>query len=598
MADHDAADLVAAARVAGEFSSWVDLVVDGAAVVYHRDRSVAWATADVAEEGVETNDATGLKTERASIKRARSCGELRTLFDGKTEDECRTLVDDSDSKLLKMHDGGRRWIVLHGTNNATGASRYAEFLRYRYVYCECGARITVSSGNTGNLAKHEKMHTGAVASRGSSDIRVFKKARVLPPAVSSKRVDVERVLRALTTAAFVSAGVNPHQLRITCASDTVSCRALHALLESGVSLGAGVPADLDLAEKIVDDAIRLRVSGKRGALVTDGATYQHKHAFGVMFVCEGLSDDNDVDAVLLDLVFPKDGHDGVKVYDHTAAAETVRAAAGKFGIDIIRHCSVLQGDNVEFNTALARSLGLPRGRCLPHALNVFFKNGVKDFPLFHDIVVGGGGSIYAGGSGTRAADLDAHGLEAKKMVPYMNRFGTAIAVVGYLNDNFASVKQWFCTSSSLPLDGSETFAELQRQIAAGDDEDDKKKKLSDRTKRAAGAYSNKGTPVMLHLVSNMFKKIPALITDASGEGDSVPHDLVERLVLLGETTDVHAENGAVAVNQAVAFAYPAATAALKTQMLNMFVHDREGRAAVAEGIRYACQANDRVAKAA
>ena len=55
-----------AAAAEGGFAGGMDLEVDGASVIYHRDRSVAWASKDVADSGHDEV--------RKAIKRARSVG--------------------------------------------------------------------------------------------------------------------------------------------------------------------------------------------------------------------------------------------------------------------------------------------------------------------------------------------------------------------------------------------------------------------------------------------------------------------------------------------------------------------------------------------
>ena len=263
----------------GGFAGGMDLEVDGASVIYHRDRSVAWASKEVTHS--EHDDVS------KAIKRARSVGSLVELFAGKTDEECRDIVDAADSKLLKMHDGeGRSWIDVSGRNSATGASRYADYLRYNHVYClDCATKITLTNGNSGNLKKHENTHNGAVAGGGGrNSLIAFKR---VPLISTGGRIEVERELRSLTTAAFVSAGVNPHELRVVCAMDTVSAKAWHALYESGVTLGTRVPADMESAELLVDGEVQRRVAGKKGAIVTDGATFRHMHAFGIRWARRG-----------------------------------------------------------------------------------------------------------------------------------------------------------------------------------------------------------------------------------------------------------------------------------------------------------------------
>ena len=137
-------------------------------------------------------------------------------------------------------------------------------------------------------------------------------------------------------------------------------------------------------------------------------------------------------------------------------------------------------------------------------------------------------------------------------------------------ENYTLISGFFRTSQKLPIPGSDAEAELQRAIDCGDDEDGKKTKFGERTRRAAQAFGDKGAPVVLHLVSIMYKKVPDLVKTTSGEHDAVPGDIVDHLQLLRATMQVHADDGTVAVNQGVALAYPGASGALKSQMMTRF----------------------------
>ena len=143
------------------------------------------------------------------------------------------------------------------------------------------------------------------------------------------------------------------------------------------------------------------------------------------------------------------------------------------------------------------------------------------------------------------------------MLVYPNCFGSAIPPTSYLGEKFQAAKEWFTSSPLLPLAGSEADFELQRALDCGDFDEGKKKKYGERAKRAAQVYADgadQGAPVMLHLVWIMYKKLTDLIQDSSGEGDSVPADIVDRLRLLRGTMDMLANDGALAVCQAVPLA--------------------------------------------
>ena len=76
----------------------------------------------------------------------------------------------------------------------------------------------------------------------------------------------------------------------------------------------------------------------------------------------------------------------------------------------------------------------------------------------------------------------------------------------------------------LPLDRTAAAEALDKEIDEGDGEVEQKRVYGKRAKAAAKAYADRGALVMLHMmqhiVMEMYGQLPALIKEASGEGDS------------------------------------------------------------------------------
>jgi hypothetical protein len=213
-----------------------------------------------------------------------------------------------------------------------------------------------------------------------------------------------------------------------------------------------------MAEELVKEKIKEAVKGQIGSLVTDGATLKHDKAVAIMFLCNSVP-------YMLSLVFPSslDDEEGGKlaVYNFEEAAEDVRRACREYGIDE-DNCVCIMGDNVPFNDALAREMGLVRGKCLVHALALQAKHGAQHIPDFKHLVFTAGGLINAGGGGKKREELIAAGLQPSKMVALRTRFMSHIDAATYRAANFAEVKKWHTTSKLLVDAGAADVEEVSK----------------------------------------------------------------------------------------------------------------------------------------
>ena len=92
------------------------------------------------------------------------------------------------------------------------------------------------------------------------------------------------------------------------------------------------------------------------------------------------------------------------------------------------------------------------------------------------------------------------------------------------------------------------------------------------------AHTNPGALVMLHIVREMYSKLPALIKEASGEGDTVGADVVSRARHLGMLWSVCRADGTTGINTAVARAVAAPSVAFKGSMQRLFKSEVEAMA--------------------
>jgi hypothetical protein len=82
------------------------------------------------------------------------------------------------------------------------------------------------------------------------------------------------------------------------------------------------------------------------------------------------------------------------------------------------------GDNVAYNKCIAEELGVPQGKCLPHALVLVVKHGYDKLPNATTLILEAGAVISAGGTNKRREELknEPFMLNPSEMVAYTNRF--------------------------------------------------------------------------------------------------------------------------------------------------------------------------------
>jgi len=112
------------------------------------------------------------------------------------------------------------------------------------------------------------------------------------------------------------------------------------------------------------------------------------------------------------------------------------------GIDLEKQVTYIIGDNVNHNKAIANHLGLPQGKCIPHALALIVKNGYLQLPLAKALLLDAGSIISAGGTGKRREELksEPYKLDPNMMIVYTNRFADVTAKAQYRFANFAYVQ--------------------------------------------------------------------------------------------------------------------------------------------------------------
>ena len=93
-----------------------------------------------------------------------------------------------------------------------------------------------------------------------------------------------------------------------------------------------------------------------------------------------------------------------------------------------------------FNAALANDLGLPLGKCIPHALNLIVKSFFKNMPEVGVLSNLAGSIMKAGGGAKRMAQWGLLELDPKKAITYSNRFASVLSNVIYRSEHFPVIQ--------------------------------------------------------------------------------------------------------------------------------------------------------------
>ena len=334
-------------------------------------------------------------------------------------------------------------------------------------------------------------------------------ARALEEAAQALRVVTHSQLIARAPPAAIAKILGPGEMRTQLrliGKAGLNVAGESTMREDGIKGGA-----------LMNTQLAAVVMGKFGAITADGASRkfgqaESKKPMLLMFNCTELPK-----PVALALLYP-DKTTGAFPAD--VAAKAIVAALARFGIhDVTKVITAFVGDNVSFNDKLARELGVQRLKCLPHALALLIKAFTAKLPLATVLSLKTGSVIFAGGSGKRAAELEARELLPSKMRGYANRFYDVLEVCKYNLANFEAIRDWTRESGLLEVDGSDD---------EGDDEDSPEAVL----RTVKDAWENPHAQIVLHATVDAIGDLVQLTKVSGGEGNSVPQDLAEQFATL------------------------------------------------------------------
>jgi hypothetical protein len=176
------------------------------------------------------------------------------------------------------------------------------------------------------------------------------------------------------------------------------------------------------------------------------------------------------------------------------------------------------GDNVAFNAALARNLGLPQAKCIAHALNLIVKHFFDELPLLKPLTLLAGSILTAGGSAKLKHAWTAAGLNFSKSITFPNRFGTTVINAVYRANNFTAVKRFLLQLVPDLFEGGDQVDEedldaalenMEAEIVGADT-------VASRTEKVAQAYKRFEASATLQVVRLLLSEITSLIERSSG----------------------------------------------------------------------------------
>jgi len=438
------------------------------------------------------------------------------------------------------------------------------------IFCTwCNGNITVATSagvsTSGNIGVHEKqpLHAQKAAfdaeNRARDEFAVHHRLGQDPDMVAkSKRLEGD--IKAVAAAMAVAEGIPPFMMPRIFAGKIAEAVNVLGALKPPQTLGSshgGTENDLAKAKVLLLELAKAKLQSKpdmKAAITCDGGQRRGGERNKIMIIYL-MSSELEL-PIMIDVVLPEStSADGQPLaYDHAACAIDVKTALQIMDFNI-KNITQLMGDNVNFNTALARAIGVERGNCIPHAAALLVKTA-RSLPLFESVVITGGGLIFAGGSNKRAAAMKALGLEPVKHVPYLNRFASTLEVAAEVRQNYPQCLNFYTTSPLLPLD--------EGVAGGGDDGDEEDESVGgaadrNRAQKVRDAYmqsSGDAAIVMLHLVDLMYGGLPAIIKETSSEGEVSP-SLIERLERQRTVLVMQAGNPKALVEQACARAQEA-----------------------------------------
>lgn len=412
-----------------------------------------------------------------------------------------------DWKILKRD---YKWVNVGNIYSGVPAfDLYTRHSRVQCTWCKC----EVSAVKWSNLRVHEgtDKHVGADPAKPRAAVGQRSITGLLGQwqAAASLSSDEElRRLRAFTVleASCYAPKTNLHLL-LGSGSQIAASAALLNARGKGITEGT-VAASMALGVTLLREHVAHEIRGCPVWIAVDGATTWvdggHK-PMGVLIGCEEkltvpywaglIFEEPDFDewgAAGAILAPPDaDGEDAGDAGGAAAAApappkppsmraaESIEVMLKELGIDKAKQVTCFIGDNEAFNTALARYLGVPRLRDVPHGLQLAWLAIIAQFKLFSTITSGLSALLSAGGGTARKDAVRAAGLKLSRLQCLTTRWGTTDDMARYLimekNEdtgltNFETLRGVLRDSPAfLPREGAAGAADDDIIVVAGPD---------------------------------------------------------------------------------------------------------------------------------
>jgi hypothetical protein len=173
-----------------------------------------------------------------------------------------------------------------------------------------------------------------------------------------------------------------------------------------------IEADMDKAELMIHNALKELLRGQSMSLISDSATFKYYSVIVVLASCSKIDTPVVLSIITLE---EKSSNEDDDTYNFELAAADIKLSAESMGIDISSQVTCSMGDNVNHNVAIARELGVPQGKCLPHALNLIVKHRYNQIPMPKELLLDVGSIMSAGGTSERKDELKSIGLNPNCM---------------------------------------------------------------------------------------------------------------------------------------------------------------------------------------
>jgi hypothetical protein len=203
----------------------------------------------------------------------------------------------------------------------------------------------------------------------------------------------------MTTSSLIALGMNPHQLQMTFNGSDISDAIAH-LQRHNISFSTEykIKKSIDDAISWMDNSITKMLKDEPLAIITDSASLKNDSAISILASCAKFKQ-----PILLEVLFSnnKSKNEENDVYSADLFAQDLQRTVNTFGINISTQVVCHMGDNVAYNKAVSNNLGLPQGKCYPHALALIVKNAFPLIPNAITLIVKAGAIITAGGGRKR-----------------------------------------------------------------------------------------------------------------------------------------------------------------------------------------------------